>query len=65
MGEVILETENGEDPFVCNGCLCDLVDFRFKCLSCPDFDLCEDVSDHILGLLMYNIGVRSHQINVI
>jgi Zinc finger, ZZ type len=39
-----MDEENSDDPFVCNGCMCDLLDFRYKCLSCPDFDLCDEVN---------------------
>ena len=29
-----------ENPFLCNRCLQSIADFRYKCLSCVDFDLC-------------------------
>lgn len=46
--EEIIQQPVDEVPFVCNSCFCILKDFRYKCLSCPDFDLCEKVSkEHI------------------
>ena len=43
-----MNEEISDDPFVCNGCMCNLLDFRYKCLSCPDFDLCEEVKKVLL-----------------
>ena len=34
--------EEQDVPFVCNICLCELRDYRYKCGLCPDFDLCGD-----------------------
>lgn len=47
-----------EVPFICNSCFCILEGFRYKCLSCADFDLCEKVRphdryfDHILSIVI-------------
>ena len=32
--------EEQDVPFVCNLCMCELHDYRYKCGLCPDFDLC-------------------------
>ena len=43
--------EEQDVPFVCNLCMCELRDFRYKCGLCPDFDLCGDClsSDVVVG----------------
>lgn len=32
------------DTFVCNVCFQPLVNYRFKCVCCIDYDVCEEVS---------------------
>ena len=43
--------EEQDVPFVCNLCLCELRDYRYKCGLCPDFDLCGDClsKDDVVG----------------
>lgn len=31
------------DTFVCNSCFAQLSDFRFKCICCVDYDVCQSV----------------------
>ena len=43
MEQEVIQMPEAEVPFICNSCFCVLEEFRFKCLSCADFDLCEKV----------------------
>lgn len=48
------EESNPQHPCVCDGCDKSVVGFRFKCLMCPDYDLCSDCektglhSEHVM-----------------